>query len=162
MQVEQSWKDKGKKSEKAAKYRALKLGIYYGSLYVCAFSLAHKHTEMCSGSRILYKSPFSTSNVLWMAAKMGLGEFHSPRSLWARHLWPDHDMSPLPFFPFSSGAVIGSWNKPEPLGRDGGKLIYKPQVRQVHSLKPKVANQFKHQSLNSLWCRKKWLWMLRV
>lgn len=33
-----------------------------------------------------------------MAAKMGLGEFHSPRSLWARHLWPDHDMSPLAFF----------------------------------------------------------------
>lgn len=110
----QNGREKGGDETKQPKTGALKLGIYYGSPRVSLLTLAHKHTEMCSGARILYKSPFSASNVLWMAAKMGLGEFHSPRSLWARHLWPDHDMSPLAFFfslLLSSGVVIGSWKK---------------------------------------------------
>lgn len=47
-------------------------------------SVSRKHTEMCSSAGGLYKFPLLQSNVLWMAGKMGLGEFHSrclPRRL---------------------------------------------------------------------------------
>lgn len=60
----QKGREKGGDEMKQPKTGALKLGIYYGSPRVSLLTLAHKHTEMCSGARILYKSPFSASNVL--------------------------------------------------------------------------------------------------
>lgn len=59
-----------KETEKRRETWNLNLGIYYRSSAQFS-SLSPINTEMCSSARILYKFPFSRSNALWMAAKMG-------------------------------------------------------------------------------------------